>query len=237
MEEEQNLPLGSDQSEDLLVATLSNNKTSVSKKTRVCRKCTKRFTMDRYIQFRRLCKHCALSKCGRCGESKADIHFKKRRVCIKCEEAPERRCTHCKQTHPSHLFFSYLPTVCKPCTKEKGRIKIRQQDWFVYITNVAKSRSQHKNIFCDITPDDVRHIWDKQNGSCAISGIGLEKTIDRENLDTASIDRIIPENGYTSNNIQLVSVWANRAKTNLSTTEFNERILSAAKFIKNTHHS
>ena len=66
----------------------------------------------------------------------------------------------------------------------------------------------------DLTYEDLKKVWDSQNGECPYTGWKLELP-NYKNLKTpksASLDRISSNKGYIKDNIQFVSVIANFAK-------------------------
>lgn len=87
----------------------------------------------------------------------------------------------------------------------------------------AKLRAKSKNIYFDITKEDLLNLWDKQNGKCALTG--LDMTYDRYKgriYTNVSVDRIDSSKGYTKDNIQLVCMAANQAKSDLTDEELYE---------------
>ena len=88
-----------------------------------------------------------------------------------------------------------------------------------------------KKIQFTITQDDIKQLFIKQKGLCAISGkkmtyIGYQN--EGSNNWNISVDRINSQKGYTKDNIQLVSNIVNRMKTDL---ENNDLLL----FCSNVH--
>jgi len=79
------------------------------------------------------------------------------------------------------------------------------------ITQYAQDRSHKYNIICDITSEDVKLVR-----KCPLLNIPLEYGNDSMTDYSASLDRIIPEIGYTKNNVQIISVMANKMKSNAS---------------------
>lgn len=71
----------------------------------------------------------------------------------------------------------------------------------------------------DITKDFIEELFNKQNGKCALSGseIIMSKNISE---NTASVDRINSDRGYTKDNIQLVHKDVNRMKNKYSDEYF-----------------
>jgi hypothetical protein len=108
---------------------------------------------------------------------------------------------------------------------------MRSKDWTSYIYDLAKQRARRKGLEFSITERGIARVWRYQRGICKLTGIKLEQEIDRTNLNTGSLDQIIPGKGYTPDNVQFVSVWANRSKSILNEDDFQSRILQAAAFI------
>jgi hypothetical protein len=83
------------------------------------------------------------------------------------------------------------------------------------ITNKKSGRSSRKP--CEITLEDIKQQWEKQNGICPYTGweLKLQKNT-KERLDftpdRASLDRIDSSKSYTKDNIQFVSMMAQFAK-------------------------
>jgi hypothetical protein len=69
-----------------------------------------------------------------------------------------------------------------------------------------------------ITIDDLLKLYQRQSGRCAITDVLMKYC--RNNLRTASVDRIDPQFGYYINNIHLVCRWANFAKGRYSLSAF-----------------
>jgi len=81
----------------------------------------------------------------------------------------------------------------------------------------------------NITNEDIKNLYEQQNGLCALSSIkmttdtymtsGDERSINKYNM---SIDRIDPNKGYTLDNIQLICVVVNMMKSDLNNENFIE---------------
>ena len=97
-------------------------------------------------------------------------------------------------------------------------------------------RAKRKNWFCDITLNDLKELWDKQNGLCAISNIPMTYAFNSGRVPTnVSVDRIDSNKSYTKNNIQLVCMAVNQMKSDLDMITFYrfcEAILLNAKKFK-----
>lgn len=83
---------------------------------------------------------------------------------------------------------------------------------------------------------NIEEAWDlfvKQNGKCILSGLDIRfsKNQDRSYRQTASIDRIDSNKGYTIDNIQWVHKIVNFAKQRLSDDEF----ITLCQLVANFH--
>ena len=73
-----------------------------------------------------------------------------------------------------------------------------------------------------ITADDIIATWEKQEGKCALTGLFLTHHRDGSGYKehNASIDRINPKVGYTTDNVQLVCYRINLIKHSLTEDMF-----------------
>ena len=82
-------------------------------------------------------------------------------------------------------------------------------------------KSRNKEI--DITIEDLKDVWEKQNGKCSYLGIELTLNsygkIKKDPITSASIDRIDSSKGYVNGNIQWISRSVNLMKNDMSENE------------------
>lgn len=78
----------------------------------------------------------------------------------------------------------------------------------------AKARAAKKGVPFDI---DTLYMLSIYTGICALTGLPL--VMEKGSLDIASIDRIVPEKGYTKGNVRWVSWKVNRAKGEMSDSD------------------
>jgi peroxiredoxin len=85
---------------------------------------------------------------------------------------------------------------------------------------VLQKRSLRKGVKYDLDAEYLNELLESQNMKCALSGIPL--TIRKESCEksTASLDRIIPELGYTKGNVQWVHKDINYMKGRFSEDRF-----------------
>lgn len=79
---------------------------------------------------------------------------------------------------------------------------------------------------CLITLEELKLIWDSQDGICPLTGFKLTlKTLSNSGPLTirhASLDRIDPSKGYTKDNVRFVSVMANYARNTFTDADLIE---------------
>ncbi len=133
-----------------------------------------------------------------------------------------------------------LQTYCKDCQHVNTKAWASTFDGFIKkhfkdIVNNAKKRA--KDLKVEITVDDIKELYIKQDGKCALSGIemtmlsyvhkGNQHIMNRYNL---SVDRINSSKDYTKDNIQLVCAFINRSKTDESVDQFLLMCNTIAKY-------
>ena len=99
---------------------------------------------------------------------------------------------------------------CFRCRKIRYEKDVRQQHHKI-LWSIAKSRAKRKGITFSIEPGEV-----VVPSVCPVLGIQLDRS-DRDH--TPSLDRKIPELGYVSGNVFVISQRANRIKSDASLDE------------------
>lgn len=147
-----------------------------------------------------------------------------------------RTCTVCNTTYPktNEFFTSFVSTrdditfqtKCRPC--EKIYIQNRKsnpKDTFISILNRIKNSPKRTSKGFDIDCDFALNLLEKQNNKCAITNIELTcKKGEGLQYSNITIDRIDSSKGYTKDNIQILSYWANMAKGALTDEDFKKLI-------------
>jgi len=133
-----------------------------------------------------------LLKCIKCKKEKEEIEFlrnkkirKKCKTCIYLEESESRK-DKMNGTESGDLFY------------------VRK-----VLLNQAKARSKRKNVDFNLTLDDLANV---KNKVCPISG---QNIIYKSGIDykrSASLDRIDPNKGYISGNVNIISYEGNYLK-------------------------
>lgn len=117
---------------------------------------------------------------------------------------------------------SITPKTCsikchKQFTTDSARnrkTKFTLKDWIHENTlHAIRKHNKTHNTTTDLTSEYVQNLFDEQKGCCAITGISFARgTHSQRSPWTPSIDQIIPGEGYTQNNIQLVCLMYNLCK-------------------------
>ena len=102
----------------------------------------------------------------------------------------------------------------------------------------ARRRAQEGSVPCSITLEDLRSLWDSQQGKCPLTGWALvnpQTTGVREprNPDRASLDRVDGSKGYVPGNIRFVCMMANFAKNTFS----DEQLVDFCRAVARNHNT
>lgn len=87
----------------------------------------------------------------------------------------------------------------------------------IYLRNVCKARAKKLGVPYRLTPEDF-----VIPSHCPVLGIELRRGTKGFHDDAPSVDRIIPELGYTKGNIAIISWKANRIKSNATCEEIQK---------------
>lgn len=86
------------------------------------------------------------------------------------------------------------------------------------ISGARQNSKRNPDRQFSIDADYMYQIWKDQNGMCNLSGRPLK--IIKGDKDSLSLDKIQPELGYVKGNVQWLTWAVNRAKGDLSTTDY-----------------
>ena len=93
-------------------------------------------------------------------------------------------------------------------------------------------RAKKRKSFCDLTLEQMKQVWESQNGKCVYSNVELIPCSYKEEnnpIYTMSLDRIDSNIGYTVDNIQFVSIAMNHLKHKMT----HEQMLEMLRILKN----
>jgi hypothetical protein len=127
----------------------------------------------------------------------------------------KKRCRECLNILDFDKFHKHrqclfgINTVCKECRlpKSKRNYSLKTNEHLLF--DGAKSRAKSKRLNFSLEIKDIL-IPD----FCPVLGIPLSKGVGSSTDNTPTLDRIIPELGYTKENVVVISNKANRIKSN-----------------------
>lgn len=120
--------------------------------------------------------------------------------------------------------------ACKDCMVGKraahaARIKSDYKWYCKKLLTQLKARAKAEGLPFNITAEDLIHEYDAQDGRCRYTGKKLDFKLKcsekgQPHRDFPSVDRKIPNKGYTLGNIDWVTYAVNRMKNDLTEEEF-----------------
>ena len=131
-----------------------------------------------------------------------------------------RQCTRCGEMYE----ITNAMTICKACNT--ARVKSNSPEYKMLAR--AKVRASKDGLPFDITIEDIS-IPDK----CPVLGIDLYVSKGRPGAfsNSPSLDKIVPELGYTKGNVQVMSQLANQMKGAAT----REHLLKFSEWIQKTY--
>jgi hypothetical protein len=108
--------------------------------------------------------------------------------------------------HPDQV--NNLPIKDKEKQATYMRLWRRSQPEKTLLT-LAKQRAKRDGIPFSITADDIKLVT-----KCPVLGIELTYGSSRQGNTSPSLDRIVPDKGYVPGNVAIMSMKANRLKSN-----------------------
>lgn len=178
-----------------------------------------------YMQNRKLitftCDYCGKEAQKPASEYKRNLAKGRKNFCCR-ECAAKYNNAHRAPKSISEKDKEHLRSICNNARDEYTPYR--------YALRCAKRRSKDFNL----TLDDLKEVWETQNGTCPYTGIALTLPEDGNITairveERASIDRIDSSKGYIKGNIQFVSTPINYMKSTMSdlqTKEYLKRISS-----------
>lgn len=96
------------------------------------------------------------------------------------------------------------------------------KDYVERMWSRVKSRAKRDDIVFDLTPEDISNLTIPI--TCPVLGIPLRQERGRQTDNSISIDRIDSTQGYTLDNVVIVSWKVNRLKSNASLDEMRKMV-------------
>jgi len=178
------------------------------------------------------CEECGVTANKRIRESnlrhvcKSIIDGKKK--CFKCktfklvDEFSKNKSTFDGYSKVCKDCFSNYDSVKKGYKKKTNLIKTDIKSYFHYKTNFLKTKCKLKGLSFDLDVDFLYNLYVNQNGKCYYSGIDIIHNSGCSNFDSISVERLIPERGYTKDNVVLASFSLNSFKGMMNEVEFKK---------------
>lgn len=118
---------------------------------------------------------------------------------------------------------SYRYSYCNQCRSKKIKEKVNENYLLFLEESWRRLRSRTKDLDFNLTKDDFKEIYQKQNGLCFYTdikldlrwGVGLKR-------NGFSVDRVDNNKGYVKENIVFCANFVNSAKRDLSLEEIKE---------------
>ena len=104
------------------------------------------------------------------------------------------------------------------------RYRATTSGYLKLLLKTARQRAKAAGLLFTLTDSDIRLLYEKQAGLCALFGEQMSMIVGQGICATnVSIDRIDPTAGYTQTNVQLVQTQANWMKSSMQMSEFVAR--------------
>ena len=154
-----------------------------------------------------------------------------------------KRCTQCEKVYDNiRLNFDIrrknkdgttaYEGGCKKCKASQREQRVIKQKLNIesysrtFLASV-RCRAQQCGVPFDLDVDFLVGLWNHQNGNCFYTGNQLDlsaktKTGKSPHLNFPSLDRKVPDLGYTKDNVVWTSWGVNRMKSNLPHNQFIE---------------
>ena len=123
-------------------------------------------------------------------------------------------------------------TYCKECEKKRFKDAYKKNPIPQMLSN-SKIRAKAKKIPHNITANDIKKIWPKDN-ICPVLKIPFEMgfKMGKTKSMAPSLDRIIPSEGYVQGNIVAVCDIVNRLKSDASLDDMKKILSFYSKYKK-----
>jgi len=159
-------------------------------------------------------------KCTQCGENKSFSCFSKKHT------GKYGLSSQCKQCHTisERLGRGHGVKDINLLTDKQKKVRKRRAELCKAASRknpkktllcAAKSRAKCKNLEFKITENDI-YIPER----CPVFGVVIEKSDKTNNYNSISLDRLDSTKGYTKDNINIISLRANKIKSDATFEEF-----------------
>lgn len=195
---------------------------------KLCTKCKTYYPMtEEYFTKRENVKCGFDSHCKKCHQEKekartrvSPFNENGKLKCLVCGEYKDVSEFNKGLKNKTRHDYSRECKTCESIRKKERRKRLNDSDiehFFRHLIYGCRTRCRAIGKVCNLTPNDLIDLYEKQNHKCAISGLEMT-TLRRagKNIYNASIDRISPGKDYTLENVRLVCNHVNMMRSNLS---------------------
>jgi hypothetical protein len=147
------------------------------------------------------------------------------KICNKCnKELSFNKFRERKDTGWKDINNKFRYSYCRECEKKRFK-EAYKKDPIPQMLSNSKIRAKAKKLPHNITSDDIREVWPKDN-ICPVLKKPFEMGFkSRKTKSMApSLDKIIPSKGYTKGNIVVISDIVNRLKSDASLEDLKKII-------------
>ncbi len=144
-------------------------------------------------------------------------------------------CSKCREFKDVSMFGKHskerdgLRGVCKECRKKEAVGYYLKKDKQKHLLETLRSRAKNLNVPFDLEYEDLT-----PPENCPVFNVPLERieTYSKASKKfSPSVDRVVPELGYTKNNIQIISNLANIMKHDAT----KEQLVLFAEWVLKTY--
>lgn len=147
-----------------------------------------------------------------------------------------KTCTQCGDTLPLDSFYRSKfgiqgrASECKKCflARNRARYRTASRPRASVLLSHAKTRAERKGLAFSLDVDWIDAAI--KSGRCQITGLPFDLTLrGARNLFGPSLDRVVPEEGYTKENVKVVLFGYNSCKNTASEDEARDFFLQVAE--------
>ena len=147
------------------------------------------------------------------------------KICNKCnKELSFNKFRERKDTGWKDINNKFRYSYCRECEKKRFK-EAYKKDPIPQMLSNSKIRAKAKKLPHNITSDDIREVWPKDN-ICPVLKKPFEMGFKSEKTKSMapSLDKIIPSKGYTKGNIVVISDIVNRLKSDATLEDLKKII-------------
>jgi hypothetical protein len=151
--------------------------------------------------------------------------LRKFKLCNKCnKELSFNKFRERKDTGWKDINYKFRYSYCRECEKKRFK-EAYKKDPIPQMLSNSKIRAKAKKLPHNITSDDIREVWPKDN-ICPVLKKPFEMGFKSGKTKSMapSLDKIIPSKGYTKDNIVVISDIVNRLKSDASLEDLKKII-------------